>query len=191
MVERSIKACEIDHRRYLCKNIYLAGGTSLLPGNLDLISSWISWFRFLCVFSCYLLYLYLVNKKLLENCSCYNPVSTQRRFDVNTTLFGRQQRCYNVERTPCTCWEPDATKRQVDKCNFLFWLIKSSLEKTTTMDKVLKDACVVSQHWYLGISNSLYLTNLSYRQTTTSRLGLPAEQSVSPKEYLVVFTLCV
>lgn len=32
MVERSIKACEIDHRRYLCKNIYLAGGTSLLPG---------------------------------------------------------------------------------------------------------------------------------------------------------------
>ena len=32
MIERSIKACEIDHRRMLCKNIYLSGGTSMLPG---------------------------------------------------------------------------------------------------------------------------------------------------------------
>ena len=29
------------------------------------------------------------------------PVSTRRRFDVVTTLFGRQQRCYNVETTSC------------------------------------------------------------------------------------------
>ena len=29
----------------------------------------------------------------------YIPVSTQRRFDVETTLFGRQRRCYNVETT--------------------------------------------------------------------------------------------
>ena len=34
MVERSIKACDIDNRRMLCKNIYLAGGTSLLPGKV-------------------------------------------------------------------------------------------------------------------------------------------------------------
>ena len=26
------------------------------------------------------------------------PVSTRRRFDVDTTLYGRQQRCYNVEK---------------------------------------------------------------------------------------------
>ena len=26
-----------------------------------------------------------------------DPVSTRRRFDVDTTLFGRQQRCYDVE----------------------------------------------------------------------------------------------
>ena len=31
-----------------------------------------------------------------------NPVSTRRRFDVDTTLFGRQQRCYNVETTSCS-----------------------------------------------------------------------------------------
>ena len=28
-----------------------------------------------------------------------NPVSTRRRFDVDTTLFGRQKRWYNVETT--------------------------------------------------------------------------------------------
>ena len=27
------------------------------------------------------------------------------RFDVVTTLFGRQQRCYNVETTSCAYWE--------------------------------------------------------------------------------------
>ena len=32
------------------------------------------------------------------------PVSTRCRFDVDTTLFGRQQRCYNVETTPCAYW---------------------------------------------------------------------------------------
>uniref|UniRef100_A0A7M5UY46 PH domain-containing protein n=1 Tax=Clytia hemisphaerica TaxID=252671 RepID=A0A7M5UY46_9CNID len=32
MVERAIKACEIDHRRMFCKNVYLAGGTSLING---------------------------------------------------------------------------------------------------------------------------------------------------------------
>ena len=30
----------------------------------------------------------------------YFPVSTRRRFDVYTTLFDRQQRCYNVKTTP-------------------------------------------------------------------------------------------
>ena len=34
-----------------------------------------------------------------------NPVRTRRRFDVDTTLFGRQQRCYNVETTSCAYWE--------------------------------------------------------------------------------------
>ena len=34
-----------------------------------------------------------------------NPESTRRRFDVDTTLFGRQQRCYNVETTSCDYWE--------------------------------------------------------------------------------------
>ena len=30
------------------------------------------------------------------------PGSTRRRFDVDTTLFGRQQRCYNIfETTSC------------------------------------------------------------------------------------------
>ena len=33
-----------------------------------------------------------------------SPVSTRRRFDVGTTLFGRQQRCYNVETTSCAYW---------------------------------------------------------------------------------------
>lgn len=32
MIERAIKACDIDQRRVLCKNIYLSGGTSMLPG---------------------------------------------------------------------------------------------------------------------------------------------------------------
>jgi len=32
MIERSIKECEVDQRRMLCKNIYLSGGTSMLPG---------------------------------------------------------------------------------------------------------------------------------------------------------------
>lgn len=32
MIERSIKACDIDQRRELCKNIYLSGGTSMLHG---------------------------------------------------------------------------------------------------------------------------------------------------------------
>ena len=32
MIERAIKACDIDQRRILCKNIYLSGGTSMLPG---------------------------------------------------------------------------------------------------------------------------------------------------------------
>ena len=35
----------------------------------------------------------------------YDPVSTQHCFDVDTTLFGRQQRCYNVEATPYSCRE--------------------------------------------------------------------------------------
>ena len=26
------------------------------------------------------------------------------RFDVDTTLYGRQQRCYNVETVPCAYW---------------------------------------------------------------------------------------
>ena len=29
------------------------------------------------------------------------PVGTRHRFDVVTTSFGRQQRCYNVETTSC------------------------------------------------------------------------------------------
>ena len=33
------------------------------------------------------------------------PVSTRRRFDVVTTLYGRQQRCYNVETTSCALWD--------------------------------------------------------------------------------------
>ena len=32
-------------------------------------------------------------------------ISTRRRFDVGTTLFGRQPRCYNVETTSCGCWD--------------------------------------------------------------------------------------
>ena len=33
--------------------------------------------------------------------SSYCQVSTRRRFDVVTTLFGRQQRCYNVQTMSC------------------------------------------------------------------------------------------
>ena len=32
------------------------------------------------------------------------PVSTRRRFDVVTTLFGRRQHCYNVKTTSCVYW---------------------------------------------------------------------------------------
>ena len=32
------------------------------------------------------------------------PVSTRLCFDVGATLFGRQQRCYNVKTTSCTYW---------------------------------------------------------------------------------------
>ena len=32
------------------------------------------------------------------------PVSTRLRFNIATTLFGRQQRCINVETTSCACW---------------------------------------------------------------------------------------
>ena len=35
----------------------------------------------------------------------YTPVSTQRCFDVETTLPGRQQICYKVETTLCAYWE--------------------------------------------------------------------------------------
>ena len=32
IVERSIKACEIDYRKELCRNIYLSGGSSMIKG---------------------------------------------------------------------------------------------------------------------------------------------------------------
>ena len=35
----------------------------------------------------------------------HNPVSTRRRFDVYTTLFGRQQHYYNIKTTSCTYWK--------------------------------------------------------------------------------------
>ena len=38
---------------------------------------------------------------------------TTSRFNVDTTLFGRQQRCYNVELTSCAywvCYEPATNK---------------------------------------------------------------------------------
>ena len=35
---------------------------------------------------------------------CIFPVSTRRCFDVDTMLFGRQKRCYNVETTSCAYW---------------------------------------------------------------------------------------
>ena len=44
-----------------------------------------------------------------------NPVSTRRRFDVETTLVGRQKRCYNVETTSCVYWEEACTCRTVNK----------------------------------------------------------------------------
>ena len=31
--------------------------------------------------------------------------STQRHWDVYTTVYGRQKRCYNVETTSCTYWD--------------------------------------------------------------------------------------
>ena len=34
----------------------------------------------------------------------YFPVSKRRRFNVVTTLYRRQQRCYNVKTTPCAYW---------------------------------------------------------------------------------------
>ena len=34
----------------------------------------------------------------------HDPVSTRRRFDIVTTLFGRQQRRYNVETTSSAYW---------------------------------------------------------------------------------------
>ena len=33
------------------------------------------------------------------------PVSTRRHFDVDTTLYGRHQRYFNVETTSCACWD--------------------------------------------------------------------------------------
>lgn len=32
IVERSIKACDMDQRRELCRNIYLSGGSSCISG---------------------------------------------------------------------------------------------------------------------------------------------------------------
>ena len=35
----------------------------------------------------------------------YNPVRTQRCFDVHTTSFQRYGRCMNVKTTSCAYWE--------------------------------------------------------------------------------------
>ena len=40
-----------------------------------------------------------IKSQLEKTRTLANPVSTRRSFDVNTTLFGRQQHCYNVETT--------------------------------------------------------------------------------------------
>ena len=41
-----------------------------------------------------------IESKRISTCTL---ISTRRRLDVVTTLFGRQQRCYNVE-TSCAYW---------------------------------------------------------------------------------------
>ena len=62
----------------------------------------------------------------------YNPVSERRRSDVDTTLYRRQQRCYDVETTSCVYWETIIynpfnknwklfTKIVIPPSKYLFW----------------------------------------------------------------------
>ena len=50
----------------------------------------------------------------LTTISC-NAVSTRHRFDVDTTLFGCQQRCYNVETTYVYWVTTTIRRRQINK----------------------------------------------------------------------------
>ena len=42
--------------------------------------------------------------RILNNPDTLFPVSKQSRFDVDATLFGHQQRCYNVKATSRAYW---------------------------------------------------------------------------------------
>ena len=77
------------------------------------------------------------------------PVITRRRFDVDTTLFGRQQRCYNVETTSCACWVRVIGKN-------LFHKVEYSVVKIISVTKNERDETVMN----LNIFNIRFRTNI-------------------------------
>ena len=46
---------------------------------------------------------------------CLNPVSTRRRFDVDTALLTSKQRCINVTTTSCAYWQTVNCVREFKK----------------------------------------------------------------------------
>ena len=101
-----------------------------------LLQLWILWLNKYWLNSVYRLYLvrfiklcvalnkfiWIVELKNAKNDICMSfkdllkashiPVNTQRRFNVDTTLFGRQQRYHNVKMTSCAYWELKFKKNQ-------------------------------------------------------------------------------